>query len=209
MFRKTIAFCALFAVLSVCVSEDETRARLLVSKQILNKYLVEKSDLLVRYTIFNVGNGAATNVQLVDNGFHPDAFEVVGGQPSATVERIAPQTNFTHVLVVRPKAFGYFNFTAAEVSYKPIEETEKVLFLYIDSLTTLLTRLYLQLQFAISSEPGEGGIVNLNEYNKRFSSHFFDWVAFAIMTLPSLAIPLILWHSSKTKYERHGKNKKH
>lgn len=57
---------ALFGLIATCTaaSDDDTSARLLFSKQILNRYLVAESDIVVKYTLYNVGNGAATNVKL-------------------------------------------------------------------------------------------------------------------------------------------------
>jgi len=179
-------FVCLLGLLACAVSAaDDESARLLVSKAVLNELIVEGKDLTVEYTVFNVGGSAALDVQLNDASFGTEYFEVTSGSLNAKWNRLSPGTNVTHVVIVQAQQAGYFNFTSAELSYLPAEGAERV--------------------FGYSSAPGEGGIMSFREHDRRFSSHCLDWAAFAVMTLPSLGIPFLLWHSSKSKYEGYAK----
>merc|ERR1712203_868835 len=110
-----MAVCLMVASVFAAEAEDgaggaaKNEARLLVGKHIQNKYLVEGMDLVVKYTLFNIGDVAAVDVSLTEHGFGMDDFDIVGGQSAVKIDRLAGGANTTHALVLRPKKFGYFN----------------------------------------------------------------------------------------------------
>ncbi|XP_019962445.2 translocon-associated protein subunit beta isoform X2 [Paralichthys olivaceus] len=165
----------------VSLGSSEEGARLLASKSLLNRYAVEGRDLTLQYNIYNVGSSVALEVELSDDSFPPEDFGIVSGMLNVKWDRIAPASNVSHTVVLRPLKAGYFNFTSASVSYLAQEGGQVVV--------------------GFTSAPGQGGILAQREFDRRFSPHYLDWAAFGVMTLPSIGIPLLLWYSSKRKYD--------
>ncbi|XP_054148671.1 translocon-associated protein subunit beta-like [Melozone crissalis] len=124
---------------------------------------------------------AALDVELSDDSFSPEDFGIVSGMLNVKWDRIAPASNMSHTVVLRPLKAGYFNFTSATITYLAQEGAQVVV--------------------GFTSAPGQGGILAQRDFDRRFSPHFLDWAAFGVMTLPSIGIPLLLWYSSKRKYD--------
>lgn len=114
--------------LAHATEEEVSEARLLIQKRILNKYLVEGRDIIVDYNIYNVGGSAALDITLMDSSFHPAHFQVTSGLLNFKLNRLAPGSNVTHTVVVRPLTPGRFNFTSAEVSYRTSEDSQEFQF---------------------------------------------------------------------------------
>ena len=82
--------------------------------------------MVVRYSLFNIGSAAALNVRVQEAGFGAGDFDIVAGKADFTLDRLAPGANASHTLVVRPLKYGYYNFTAATVSYMESETATEV-----------------------------------------------------------------------------------
>lgn len=180
---KTVFFIILLFVLTNGKRTGHIESRILLHKQILNKYIVEDKDLIIKYTMHNVGHSAATDVKLTDNTFDPALFVKIIGELPATIHTIPPQENVSHVVILKPNISGYYNFSFGEVYYKdPHNPT--------------------MFKVTFSNEPGTIAIMKFREYNRKFSSHFWDWLVFFIMVAPLLGTPFALWYHSDSKYRK-------
>uniref|UniRef100_A0A671UD18 Signal sequence receptor, beta n=1 Tax=Sparus aurata TaxID=8175 RepID=A0A671UD18_SPAAU len=150
-----------FLVLALLgLGSGDEGARLLASKSLLNRYAVEGRDLTLQYNIYNVGSSAALEVELSDDSFPPEDFGIVSGMLNVKWDRIAPASNVSHTVVLRPLKAGYFNFTSASVSYLAQEGGQVVV--------------------GYTSAPGQGGILAQREFDRRFSPHYVSSIQFKI-----------------------------
>jgi translocon-associated protein subunit beta len=178
----------LFVVLvsmTMCAADGELdgdRAHLLATKSILNSEVFVNREMTVEYRLYNVGAGTATNVHLSDVSFVPDDYEMVGGSSSVTFARIAPQTNVSHCIVVKPIHVSIYNVTTATIRYEATEN---------DASNTVVL---------FSTSPGVIFVHHDAFYRRWFESHTIDWLMFALMTTPSVLIPGLLWYKTHSKY---------
>ncbi|KAM7532542.1 hypothetical protein Aperf_G00000132051 [Anoplocephala perfoliata] len=182
MARLTcVLVAALLTFVSVAANVDlSERARLVVTKEVLNRYIVEAKEVTLLYTIHNLSpKKTARDVEIHDRLPESD-FTIVHGGRSSRWTSIPPLTNITHSVIVIPKATGSYNFTSAEVTYKAGS----------DAAVT----------YGYSSAPGMRHILIPSVYNRQFSSHWLEWIVFALMMVPCLGVPYMLWRSTSSKY---------
>jgi len=167
---------------SSTTTEDED-SYLFVTKHTLNRYVVQNMDFVVKYSLFNAGQSTVFNIELNDvDSFPTEKFDIVYGELHPKWDRINAASNLTHIVVLKPKHSGPCNTTHAIVTYRKSEKTNEI-------------------QTTYSSEIAELHIAASKEYDRRFSSHFVDWILFIMMAIPTIAFPFALWYMSKTKYD--------
>jgi translocon-associated protein subunit beta len=104
--------------------------------------------------------------------FPPEDSGIVSGMLNVKWDQIAPASNLSHTVVLRPLKTGYFSFTPATITYLAQEDGPVVI--------------------GSTSAPGQGGLLAQWEFGRRFFPHFLVRAAFSVMTLPSMGIPLLL-----------------
>ncbi|VDO73924.1 unnamed protein product [Haemonchus placei] len=163
-------------------------AFLVASKFPQSIYAVENMDLVLQYDLYNIGEKTALKVNLDDrHSFPTQSFEIVRGLFNVRFERISPGTNTTHLVVVRPRQFGIFNYTSAQISY--ISEGS------------------MEIRVGYTNAPGEGYIYRLKEYERKFAPKYIYWIVFFILIAPTTLGSLLAYSKSKTKYEGLAKKK--
>jgi len=107
----------LFLAIIECSYASEN-VRLLIRKSYKENDAVLNKNLTVEYNIFNTGSGIAYNITTTDDSYPAEHFEVVESLTSNPIVKLAPGTNLTQILVLKPLLEGEFTTKRALVHYR-------------------------------------------------------------------------------------------
>lgn len=119
-------------------------ANILFDKKFLTNVFAIGWEVRVEYSLYNVGDQMALDVQILDEDFSSNnsKFDVIRGQAEVRIGRIVPGANVTLNLTAIPNTrmtLGAFQFQPAKVSYRSAGEevSEDVSFFYLQNSTNL------------------------------------------------------------------------
>jgi len=175
MIKASIALLLLLAAVFVSAQGPA----LLVKREILNLEIVAGFETVINYEIYNVGHVAAVNVDLDDDTWSADKFEVISGLTDAHWDRIGPGANVSHVVVVKARGEGEIELPPAVVTYRSGLGGDK--------------------QKGYSNfRKGPIPITTTSFTQRRSAAHFREWGVFLGLAALSTAVPFGIWFSSKS-----------
>eukprot|EP01147_Barroeca_monosierra_P008994 gene8995-1325_t len=174
----------LAAVLLATTAAFAEEARLIVSKDVVNNIAVADRDFTIRYSLYNVGDSEAKEITITDEGFTQDnsGFTIIGGLPSFKVLSLAPGANVTHNVIVNTPQPGYYNLTAARVTYYSAGNDEQKL--------------------AFSSMPRNVPMSPNIDFARIYDSHLIEWVIFLAASVTLVALPYKSYFDSVEKHQQ-------
>ena len=181
---SVLATLLLFSNLSLLLTQEPPNsAYIIASKRILNTQIAEGRDITIFYGIYNIGMKTAYDINLIDDSFENSTLTFITGLTDVTWAEIPPESNVTHTIILKPPldAGSYLNFSSALITYKHSRE---------DAVSIEVT----------TSSPRLVRLMGNAEYSRKFEAHYMDWVALAIMILPTLAIPFGMFYHSQSRY---------
>ncbi|EGD72222.1 hypothetical protein PTSG_00243 [Salpingoeca rosetta] len=176
-------FVSTLLVLAAVACAEE--ARLLVSKDIVNTIAVAERDITVRYSLFNIGEEEAKDISVTDEGFtrEDSPFTLVAGLPSFNLAGLKAGANVSHNVIVRVDRPGYYNLTAARVTYFASEDADAE-------------------QVAYSSMPRDVPILPNSDFSRVYDTHVIQWVIFLAASIGLVFLPFKAFNDSASKHIR-------
>jgi len=182
---KRILIVALVAVLAGALAEDAGGAHLIVDKKLVSRHAVATQDLAVNYRIYNLGESTAYDIVLEDDSFPKNDFEVTSGLTTSRWEKLAPGSNITHTLVVRPLASGYYDNRPAKISYRQSAKGQQ--------------------QRGYSTTIGYFYVESYSDFAKRNAPHLKEWGIFTLL-VATVTVPFaVQWRSSAANFQSTAK----
>lgn len=120
--RSLALLCALLLAAAFCASPSTAApdAPFLVAhkKVALTRPKPGVERLAVSLDLYNQGSATAYDVSINDDSWPKEAFELVSGEVSKTLERLDPGSTASHVFVLETKAQGRFQGSPAVIKYR-------------------------------------------------------------------------------------------
>ena len=174
----------MFGIAFVLVTLTSSSPYIMFDKKVTEMDGKIGQDVNVIYTILNIGDSPATDLQITDSGIPRDQWEFTSDAADLKWSNLMPGENITHVFTVKPRISGNLRMGSSQLIYRDASEKK-----IAQSTSTFW--------FESRSSRSIGAKSNLGGY-----------LLFIVASFIMIFIPFLIWFTSRKPISAEPKVKK-